>query len=206
MTRASPAATAPFSGVSHTGPAGVSTAGSGSLLAVPPGYERSFDVYRFLQGRLAPGQIVLDQQLAATLQARIGDTVTITPRPGARPRRFRVSGVALITAPDTVFQPLNPQLGPAPAQPPSNAAILPLATFARTIAPELPALTPAALGSSAVPGRPDRRAVAGPRAGRPRLARPHARSGLHPLAADRQLASSARCPARCSSSTISPTS
>jgi putative ABC transport system permease protein len=152
VSHALPAATAPFTGMSHSGSAGVSSAGSGSLLAVPPGYEHSFDVYRYLQGGLVPGEIVLDQQLAATLQATLGDTVTITPRLGARPRRFRVSGVALITAPDTVFQPLNPQLGPAPAQPPSNAAILPLATFARTIAPELRTLTPAAAGSSAVPG------------------------------------------------------
>jgi putative ABC transport system permease protein len=152
VSHALPAATAPFASAVHSGPAGVSTAGRGSLLAVPPGYEHSFSVYRYLQGKLAPGQIVLDQQLAATLQAQIGDTVTIAPRPGAPPRRFRVSGVALITAPDTVFQPLSPQLGPAPAQPPSNAAILPLATFARTVAPELGALAPAAIGSSAVPG------------------------------------------------------
>ena len=149
---AMPAATAPFSGVVHSGPAGVSTAGTGSLVAVPPGYVDHFDVYRYLQGSLVPGQIVLDQQLAATLQARIGDRVTITPRPGARPRSFRVSGVALITAPDVVFQPLNPQLGPAPAQPPANAAILPLDTFARTLAPELPSNSAASVGSSAVPG------------------------------------------------------
>ncbi|HEY1593629.1 MAG TPA: FtsX-like permease family protein [Solirubrobacteraceae bacterium] len=149
---ASAAATAPFSGVTHSGSAGVSNAGAGSVLAVPPGYAQSFGVYRILDGRLAPGEILLDQQLAATLQARIGDRVTITPRPGARPQSFTVSGVALITAPDVVFQPLNPQLGPAPAQPPSNAAILPLDTFARTIAPELPAITPASPGSSTVPG------------------------------------------------------
>lgn len=153
---ATAAATAPFAGVSHAGTAGVSNAGSGSLLAVPPGYERGFDVYRLLQGDLEEGKIVLDQQLAATLRARIGDRVTITPRPGARPETFRVSGVALITAPDTIFQPLDPQLGPAPAQPPANAAILPLATFARTVTHELPALTPANLGSSAVPGAQSR--------------------------------------------------
>ncbi len=147
-----PAATAPFSGVSHSGPAGVSTAGTGSLLAVPPGYEQHFNVYRFLQGGFKPGQIVLDQQLAATLQARIGDDVKLVPRAGAKPRSFKVSGVALITAPDVVFQPLNPQLGPAPAQPPANAAIMPLATFARTLAPELHSVTPAGVGSSAVPG------------------------------------------------------
>ncbi|HWF51770.1 MAG TPA: ABC transporter permease [Solirubrobacteraceae bacterium] len=152
VLEATPAATAPFAGISHAGPAGLSNAGAGSLLAVPPGYEQNFHVYRMLQGRLAPGHIVLDQQLAATLQAHVGDRVTVTPRPGARPRSFRVSGVALITAPDVVFQPLNPQLGPAPAQPPSNAAILPLDTFARTLAPEMSAIVPASLGSSAVPG------------------------------------------------------
>src|SRR5206468_1097793 len=98
------------------------------------------------QGGLAPGQIVLDQQLAATLQAKIGDYVKLTPRPGAPPHAFKVSGAALITAPDTLFQPLDPQLGPAPAQPPANAAILPLDTFARTLAPRLPSLSPATLG------------------------------------------------------------
>ncbi len=152
VLQASAAATAPFAGVSHSGPAGVSTAGTGSILAVPPGYDQHFGVYRFLQGSLVPGQIVLDQQLSATLQAQIGDTVTITPRPGARPRSFKVSGVALITAPDVVFQPLNPQLGPAPSTPPANAAILPLDTFAHSLAPALPSIGPASLGSSAVPG------------------------------------------------------
>jgi putative ABC transport system permease protein len=152
VLHADPAATAPFTGVSHAGAAGLSNAGAGSLLAVPPGYEGHFSVYRFLQGALAPGKIVLDQQLAATLQAKIGDTVTVTPRAGAKPQSFVVSGVALITAPDLLFQPLDPQLGPAPAQPPANAAIMPLETFARTLAPELAAIVPAGLGASAVPG------------------------------------------------------
>jgi putative ABC transport system permease protein len=152
VSQATAAATAPFAGVSHAGPAGLSTAGAGSLLAVPPGYDQRFGVFRFLEGKLEPGHIVLDQQLAATLQARIGDRVTVTPRPGARPRSFRVSGIALITSPDVVFQPLNPVIGPAPAQPPSNAAILPLDTFARTLAPELDAIAPATPGYSAVPG------------------------------------------------------
>jgi putative ABC transport system permease protein len=147
-----PAATAPFAGITHTGASGASSSGAGSLLAVPEGYEHSFDVFRYLQGQLRPGQIVLDQQLAATLQARIGDKVALRPRAGARPQTFTVSGVALITAPDVLFQPLNPALGPAPSSPPSNAAILPLDTFAHTIAPRLGAIAPAAPGSSAVPG------------------------------------------------------
>jgi putative ABC transport system permease protein len=152
IMQASPAATAPFSGAAHTGPAGATDAGSGSILAVPPGYTTHIQTFRFLQGSLRPGAIVLDQQMAATLQAHIGDVVTITPRSGARPVRFPVSGVALITAPDTVFQPLNPVLGPAPAQPPANAAILPVATFAATIARELPAVASGSTGAAAVPG------------------------------------------------------
>jgi MacB-like protein len=115
IQQASATATAPFSGASHTGPAGTTNAGSGQLLAVPPGYPAHIDTFRLLQGWLREGAIVLDQQLAATLQAQIGDTVTLTPRPGARPQRYPVSGVALITAPDLIFQPLNPLLGPARA-------------------------------------------------------------------------------------------
>jgi putative ABC transport system permease protein len=152
IEQASAAATAPFAGASHSGPAGTTDAGSGQVLAVPPDYLTHIHTFRFLQGSMRPGAIVLDQQLAATLQAHIGDTVTLTPRPGARPQRFPVSGVALITAPDVVFQPLNPLLGPAPAQPPANAAILPVETFAATLARGLPAIGSAGGGASAVPG------------------------------------------------------
>jgi putative ABC transport system permease protein len=152
ILQASAAATAPFAAASHSGSAGTTSAGSGSILAVAPGYDAHIRTFRLLQGSLRPGAIVLDQQLAATLQAHIGDDVTITPRPGAPGQRLPVSGVALITAPDIVFQPLNPLLGPAPAQPPANAAIMPLETFAATIAPHLPAIVTGAAGTAAVPG------------------------------------------------------
>jgi putative ABC transport system permease protein len=152
VSRASPVATAPFAGVSHRGPEGVTSAGRGAILAVPPSYPRKIDAFRFLRGSLLPGQVVLDQQLAATLQARIGDSVTLRTGGKGPPRRFKVSGVALVTAPDPLFQPLNPQLGPAPAQPPSNVAIVPLGTFAHRLAPQLPSLASASIGSSAVPG------------------------------------------------------
>jgi putative ABC transport system permease protein len=152
VQQASAAATAPFAAASHTSAGGITNAGSGSILAVPDGYLAHIDTFRFLRGSLRPGAVVLDQQLAATLHARIGDTVTLTAREGARERRFPVSGVALITAPDVLFQPLNPLLGPAPAQPPANAAIMPLATFAATLGRSLPAIAPGAAGASAVPG------------------------------------------------------
>ena len=98
---------------------------------------------------------MLDQQLAATLQAGSA-TAWHSPRALARGRScYRVSGVALVTSPEVLFQPLNPQLGPAPAQPPAQIAILPLATFANTLAPQLRTLSPASIGASAVPGAQD---------------------------------------------------
>ena len=146
---ATPVATAPFAGIEHAATAGTIRSGAGSILAVPPGYVGQFHTLRFLRGSLVPGSVVLDQQLAATLQAQPGDTVSISPRPGAAPVRLRVSGIALVTAPDLLFQPLNPLVGPAPAQPPANIAILPLDTFAAKIAPSLSLVTNA---SAAVPG------------------------------------------------------
>jgi hypothetical protein len=124
------------------------------VLAVPPGYLKHIRTFRFLRGSLRSGEIVFDQQLAATLRVQPGDTVVLTPRPGAAPRRFRVSGVAIVTAPDVLFQPLNPLLGPAPAQPPANIAILPVATFARTLAPSLRTISPASSSATAIPGTP----------------------------------------------------
>ena len=151
VAEAAPVATAPFAGIEHVSPAGTIRSGAGAILAVPPGYLGHIDTFRFLRGSLRPGEIVFDQQLAATLQVQPGGTVTLTPRPGAKPIRLRVSGIALVTAPDALFQPLNPLLGPAPAQPPADIAILPFATFAAKVAPVLPSISSAA-GASAVPG------------------------------------------------------
>ena len=152
VAEAAPVATAPFAGIEHLSPtAGTIRSGAGTILAVPPNYLAHIDTFRFLRGSMRPGEIVFDQQLAATLQVQPGDTVTLTPRHGAKPIKFRVSGIALVTAPDVLFQPLNPLLGPAPAQPPADIAILPFATFAAKVAPLLPSIGSAA-GTSAVPG------------------------------------------------------
>ena len=151
VVEAVPAATATFAGAEHTKGSLIIRSGNGSILAVPPDYLAHVQPFRFLRGTMRPGAIVLDQQLAATLQIEPGDTLTITPRPGQAPRRFRVSGVALVTAPDVLFQPLNPLLGPAPAQPPADIAIFPVATFAKRLAPELPTLTQGG-GAPIVPG------------------------------------------------------
>jgi hypothetical protein len=181
---AEPVATAPFAGLAHTAPAaGIIRAGAGSILAVSPSYLEHIHTLRFLRGGLRPGQVVLDQQLAATLQAQPGDLVTLTPRANAQPVRLRVSGVALVGSSDVLFQPLNPLVGPAPAQPPANIAILPLDTFAARIAPELPRVSQ----HKHRPARhADRNAMAGASAGGPRRALRQPVGGLEAGDADPQ--------------------
>jgi putative ABC transport system permease protein len=152
IAQASATATAPFASLSHSGPAGNSRTSKGAVLAVPPGYARHIHTFRVLNGSLRPGGVLLDQQTAATLQARVGDTVALAPRPGAPPHRYRVSGVALITAPDQVFQPLNPSVGPAPAQPPGNAVIMETATFQRTLGRTYPPITALSATANSQPG------------------------------------------------------
>jgi putative ABC transport system permease protein len=152
VLQASAVATAPLTGGEHQGPNGLTSSGAGSVLAVPLDYSAHIHTFRFLQGTLRPGAVVLDQQMAATLQAHIGDRVTLRPPGGSLPQTYPVSGVALVTAPDELFQPLNPQLGPAPAQPPANVAIMPLDTFAVTLAKHVPTIANAGASASAQPG------------------------------------------------------
>jgi putative ABC transport system permease protein len=145
-------ATAPIVGSEHIAPTGVVQAGAGAVLAVPPDYERQFHTFRMLRGALRPGGVVLDQQLAATLQAGVGDLVRLRARRGAPARPFRVTGVALVASPDVLFQPLDPQLGPAPAQPPADVAVMPFGTFARSLALDLRSVRQAGVASPVVPG------------------------------------------------------
>jgi putative ABC transport system permease protein len=151
IAQASAVATAPFTGVGHRGPEGATASGPGAVLAVPPDYLEHIGTFRLLRGGLHPGEIVLDQQLAATLRARLGDTVRLRLG-GGRASSFKVGGVAIVSAADVLFQPLDPLVGPAPAQPPANIAILPSATFARTIGASLPTQRGPSAAAAAVPG------------------------------------------------------
>jgi putative ABC transport system permease protein len=152
VLQSSPTATAPLAEAEHLGPNGLTAAGAGAVLAVPLEYSSHIHTFRLLHGALEPGAVVLDQQMAATLQARIGDRVTLRVPGHGSPRGYPVSGVALVTAPDPLFQPLDPQVGPAPAQPPANIAILPLDTFAATLAHELSSIGLASPGANVQPG------------------------------------------------------
>ena len=151
VQQASAVATAPFAGMEHKASTGSITTSSGAILAVPQDYLSHLQTFRYLHGSLQPG-VVLDQQLAATLQAQVGDTVYLTPAKGAAPQPFKVTGVALVSSADVLFQPLNPLLGPAAAQPPANVVVMPIATFASTVAPKLPTLAASNSASAAVPG------------------------------------------------------
>jgi putative ABC transport system permease protein len=153
VLQASAAATAPLSSSEHRAANGLTSSGAGAVLAVPVGYDAHIHTFRFLRGSLIPGTIVLDQQMAATLQARIGDRVTLRAPNGAA-HTYPVAGVALVTAPDQLFQPLNPQLGPAPAQPPANIAIIPVDTFAATYARGLPVVAGASARAGGQPESP----------------------------------------------------
>lgn len=147
---AEPVATAPFAGAIHASQAGTVRAGSGFVVAVPPRYQQELHTFRMLYGSLKSDGIVLDQQLAATLQAGVGDTVSITPRTGAQPVPLTVTGIAIVSAADTLFQPLIPLLGPAPAQPPADIAIMPFASFVRHFGAVLGTIAPSsAAGASA---------------------------------------------------------
>jgi putative ABC transport system permease protein len=151
VLQASPAATAPLLGATHRGSEGLTATGAGAVLAVPGDYLSHLSPFRLLQGGLAPGGVVLDQQMAATLRAQIGSFVSLTARRGVRPLRLRVSGIALVNASDVLFAVLDPQLGPMPAQPPANIAVMELGTFASEYAPAMRTIAPASVSSSAVP-------------------------------------------------------
>ena len=63
-----------------------------------------------------------------------GDLVTIVAAPGrGRRSRLRVGGIALVTAPDVLFQPLNPRSARRLPSRRPNIAILPFDTFAREV-------------------------------------------------------------------------
>src|SRR5262249_6705881 len=143
------AATAPFVSTTNQSAAGAIESAPGAILAVPPRYQQRFHALRFLHGTLRPGEIVLDQQLAATLQAQVGDVIGLRARRGAPAHRFRSPGIGVVLARAALSRPLDPLLGPAPAQPPADVAVLPLATLAAVLAPDL-----RAGNTSGLPGEP----------------------------------------------------
>ena len=147
VLQASAVATAPFAASEHQAAVGTIRSGAGSILAVPPGYLRHIQTFRFLRG---------------TAGARARSCSTSSSRRRSRPsrghghadRRTRGTTPALPRlrrrsrhGRRRALPAAQPAARAGPAQPPANIAILPLETFARRIAPAL-----AGAGTSAVPG------------------------------------------------------
>ena len=170
-SRASPtrprAATAPFARPS-TAPAGISTQTSqGAVLAVPPRLPGAHPHLPLPARSLRPGGVVLDQQMAATLQARIGDTVRLRARPDAPPQRYR-SAASRWSPPRTWSSSRSTRCSARrPRSRPQNVAIMLTGTFARTLAPQLADDRHRRVGRERPARRSDRRPVAGAGAGRP---------------------------------------
>ncbi len=150
VAAAEPVATAPFAGAQHTSAAGTIRAGAGFVVAVPPSYQKEFHTFRMLYGSLKSDGVVLDQQLAATLQAGAGDTVLLSPRAGTKPVPLKVTGIAVVSAGDKLFQPLIPLLGPAPSSPPADVAIMPYASFVKHFGSTLGTVAPSSASAAAV--------------------------------------------------------
>jgi putative ABC transport system permease protein len=131
---AAPAATATLSGASHETANGLATAGSGSILAVPPDYLDHFHPFHLLTGHLNPSGVVLSQPLASTLQAQVGDRVVLQLTPLQTAPVVTVTGVAVIDVSELLFQPLGVSAAGAPATPPSQVVLAPIELFQQRLA------------------------------------------------------------------------
>lgn len=133
VVQAAPAATATFAAANHVVAAGTATSGAGSILAVPPDYLRALRPFNLLTGTVDPGGVVLSQPLASTLQAQVGDIVTLMPSAQSSPVPLRVSGIAVIDASDLLFQAVG-GAGAAASAPPSQVVIVPIGLLQQVLA------------------------------------------------------------------------
>jgi ABC-type lipoprotein release transport system permease subunit len=133
IAQAAPAATATFASANHEVAAGTATSGAGSILAVPPDYLRAIRPFHLLTGSIDPGGVVLSQPLASTLQAQVGDTVTLQLAGQTTPVSLRVSGIAVLDASELLFQPVG-AAGAAGSAPPSQVVIAPIGLFQQSLA------------------------------------------------------------------------
>ena len=190
-------------------PAGTIRTGAGSVLAVPPGYLRSIcRRSASCTARLRPGEVVLDQQLAATLRAQVGDTVTLTP--GARAQRRSATASAASRSsprPTCSSSRSTPSSARRPRSRPRRSRSCRSGPSPARYAPALPTLTPAAR-------RQPRRCPAPRTASSGRCRRRSTPTALGGIAERRRCKRAGQirnrverdaAPARCSSSTTSRT-
>ncbi len=128
VQRALPVGFAKTTGFSARTGGGLQRTGPGEVLGLPPGYRQAFPgEIRNLAGS---GGVLLAQQTAANLQAKVGDSVAIG-RPGLPPANVTVSAIVDLPAADSLFQQVGAPVGAQPQAPPDNVILLPAAKFAR---------------------------------------------------------------------------
>ncbi len=133
VLEAAPAATATFAGSDHQISAGLASSGAGSILAVPTTYIGALRPFHLLTGRLDSAGVVLSQPLASTLQAQVGDTIRLHLGAQAAPVALKVTGVAVISDSELLFQSIG-AAGGAGTAPPSQVVIAPVEVFAGSLA------------------------------------------------------------------------
>jgi putative ABC transport system permease protein len=113
--------------------ASVQTTGSGRVLGVPRGYAAAFPgEVRFLVG--SRSGVLIGQQLAANLHARVGSTISFQ-RPSLAPERMRVQGIIDLPHADSLFQRIGAPPGIGLQAPPDNVLVLPESTWQRAFGP-----------------------------------------------------------------------
>ncbi|MDT4919137.1 MAG: putative transport system permease protein, partial [Pseudonocardiales bacterium] len=126
VTDALPVGYAATTGLTTTTGATTQTTGPGVVLGIPDGYRQAFpDAQRSLAG--AAEGVLLAQQTAANLHARVGDTISIG-RAGLEPFTARVDGIVDLPQADALFQTIS-ATGGSTIAPPDNVVLLPAATF-----------------------------------------------------------------------------
>jgi putative ABC transport system permease protein len=107
----------------------VQTTGSGVVVGLGPAYQRSFPmVLRSLVG--SSTGVLLAQQTAANLHARVGDTISVS-RDGQPAVRARIDGIVDLPFADSFFQMVGVPAAAAPQAPPDNVLIVPISTWHR---------------------------------------------------------------------------
>jgi putative ABC transport system permease protein len=124
------ALTVPFattSGLSANAGGTVQNTGPGKVLGLPDGYKQQFGAeLRTLAG--ADSGVLLAQQTAANLHARLGDVISIG-RAGLPPVEVKVDGVVDLPQADSLFQKVGAHVGTQPVAPPDNVVLLPQAQW-----------------------------------------------------------------------------
>lgn len=129
VTEAKPAASATFSGATHQVAGSLATAGAGSILVVPSDYLGQLKPFHLLTGRVDASGVVLSQPLASTLQAQVGDLVSLQLAPQVASAPVLVTGIAAMDVSELLFQPLGVGASGAPAAPPTQVMIAPIGIF-----------------------------------------------------------------------------